>query len=69
MFIVSIIMSFRISKTISLISLGLLLLIALVWACMTLFRYILPKAGKLMLPYLLWLFFAAYLNLGAALLN
>ena len=47
----------------------LLLLIALVWACMTLFRYILPKAGKLMLPYLLWLFFAAYLNLGAALLN
>ena len=42
---------------------------ALVWACMTLFRYILPKAGKLMLPYLLWLFFAAYLNLGAALLN
>ena len=32
-------------------------------------EYILPKAGKLMLPYLLWLFFAAYLNLGAALLN
>lgn len=47
----------------------LLLLIGLVWACMTLFRYILPKAGKLMLPYLLWLFYAAYLNLGAALLN
>ena len=47
----------------------LLLLIVLVWASMTLFRYILPKAGKLMLPYLLWLFFAAYLNLGAALLN
>lgn len=47
----------------------LLLLNGLVWACMTLFRYILPKAGKLMLPYLLWLFYAAYLNLGAALLN
>ena len=47
----------------------LLLLIGLVWACMTLFRYILPRAGKLMLPYLLWLFYAAYLNLGAALLN
>ena len=47
----------------------LLLLIGLVWACMTLFRYIQPRAGKLMLPYLLWLFYAAYLNLGAALLN
>ena len=47
----------------------LLLLIGLVWACMTLFRYILPRAGKLMLPYLRWLFYAASLNLGAALLN
>ena len=47
----------------------LLLLIGLVWTCMTLFGCILSRAGKLMLPYLLWLFYAAYLNLGAALLN
>ena len=33
------------------------------------FRYIVPKAGSLLLPYLLWLLFAAYLNLGVCLLN
>ncbi len=47
----------------------LLLLCILVWACMVMFRYILPKAGNLLLPYLLWLLFAVYLNLGVCLLN
>lgn len=47
----------------------LLLLCALVWVCMVMFRYIVPRAGSLMLPYLLWLLFAAYLNLGVCLLN
>ena len=47
----------------------LLLLCVLAWACMVMFRYIVPKAGSLLLPYLLWLLFAAYLNLGVCLLN
>lgn len=47
----------------------LLLLCAMVWVCMVLFRYIVRRAGKLMLPYLLWLLFAAYLNLGVCILN
>lgn len=47
----------------------LLLLIAAVLLCFVLFRYIVRRAGDLLLPYLLWLFFAAYLNLGVALLN
>ena len=34
-----------------------------------LFWYISERAGKLMLPYLLWLSFALYLNLGIWLLN
>ena len=34
-----------------------------------LFWYISQRAGKLMLPYMLWLSFAAYLNLGIWLLN
>lgn len=49
--------------------LWLLLLIAAVLACRLLFRYIEKRAGDLLLPYLIWLFFAAYLNLGAAILN
>lgn len=34
-----------------------------------LFYYISPGAGKLMLPYMLWLSFAMYLNLGVWILN
>ncbi len=41
----------------------------LVLVCALLFHYISPRAGKLMLPYLIWLTFAAYLNLGVVLLN
>ncbi len=47
----------------------LVLLIAAVLLCRVLFRYIEKRAGDLLLPYLIWLFFAAYLNLGAAILN
>ena len=47
----------------------LLLLWALVAVCTLLFWYINKYAGKLMLPYLLWLTFAAYLNLGVWILN
>ncbi len=47
----------------------LLLLIAAVLLCRMLFRYIEKRAGDLLLPYLIWLFFAAYLNLGVAILN
>ena len=47
----------------------LLLLIAAVLACRLLFRYIDKRAGDLLLPYVIWLFFAAYLNLGVAILN
>lgn len=47
----------------------LLLLIAAVLLCRLLFRYIDKRAGDLLLPYLAWLFFAAYLNLGVSILN
>ena len=47
----------------------LLLLIAAVLLCRMLFRYIEKRAGDLLLPYLIWLFFAAYLNLGVTILN
>lgn len=47
----------------------LLLLIAAVWLCLLTFRYIRKSAGDLLTPYLIWLFFAAYLNLGVYLLN
>ena len=47
----------------------LLLLIAAVLLCRMLFRYIEKRAGDLLLPYLIWLFFAGYLNLGVAILN
>ena len=47
----------------------LLLLWALVGIAALLFGTITPRAGKLLLPYLAWLTFAAYLNLGVWLLN
>lgn len=47
----------------------LLLLIILVWFTKRAFERISPAAGWLMLPYLLWCCFAAYLNLGIYLLN
>ena len=47
----------------------LLLLLAAAWACALAFRYIRKSAGDLLTPYLIWLAFAAYLNLGVYLLN
>ena len=47
----------------------LLLLWVLATAAALLFGAIEPRAGKLLLPYLAWLTFAAYLNLGVWLLN
>ncbi|HIZ19493.1 MAG TPA: tryptophan-rich sensory protein [Firmicutes bacterium] len=47
----------------------LLLLIALVTLTLSGFRYISKPAFYLMLPYLLWTLYAAYLNLGFYLLN
>lgn len=47
----------------------LLLLWALVGIAALLFGAITSRAGKLLLPYLAWLTFAAYLNLGVWLLN
>ena len=49
--------------------LWLILLFALALVCALRFGYIDARAGKLMTPYLLWLFFATYLNLGVYLLN
>ena len=49
--------------------LWLLLLLGLVlWMTLT-FRKVDPLAAKLQIPYLLWLVFAAYLNLGVWWLN
>ena len=47
----------------------LLLLIVLVAVCALLFSCISRPAGRLLLPYLAWLIFAGYLNLGVYLLN
>ena len=47
----------------------LLLLIALVTLTMSGFRYISKPAFYLLVPYFLWVLFAAYLNLGFYLLN
>lgn len=47
----------------------LLLLLALVTATALSFKNIRPAAGALLIPYILWLCFAAYLNLGVYLLN
>jgi len=49
--------------------LWLLLLWGLVLRMILAFRTVDPLAAKLQLPYLLWLTFAAYLNLGVWLLN
>lgn len=47
----------------------LLLLWALVFSMILQFRNVDPTAAKLQIPYLLWLTFAAYLNLGVWYLN
>lgn len=47
----------------------LLLLLGLALVCCLLFWHIHRRAGALLLPYLLWLLFAAYLNLGLWLIN
>ena len=47
----------------------LLLLVVLVLITILLFWHISKTAGKLLLPYLLWLLFALYLNLGVWMLN
>nr|WP_207750520.1 TspO/MBR family protein [Anaerotignum lactatifermentans] len=47
----------------------LVLLFVLVAGMILSFRKVSPKAAALQLPYLLWLAFAGYLNLGVALLN
>lgn len=47
----------------------LLLLLLPVLATELLFKHISKTAGKLLLPYLLWLLFALYLNLGVWILN
>jgi len=47
----------------------LLLLIVLVIVMIVRFYKISPLAAYLQIPYLLWLFFAAYLNLGYVILN
>lgn len=49
--------------------LWLLLLLGLSAVCCLLFWHIDRRAGALLLPYLLWLFFAAYLNLSLWLIN
>lgn len=47
----------------------LVLLFGLVSLTATGFRYIHRTAGRLMIPYQLWLLFAGYLNIGVYLLN
>ena len=47
----------------------IILLIALIISMIRQFAAIRPLAGKLQLPYLYWLLFAAYLNLGVWYLN
>ena len=47
----------------------LLFLIALVLLMLVRFERCVPGAGKLQIPYLIWLCFAAYLNLATWLLN
>lgn len=46
----------------------LLLTVTVIWTAF-LFRRIRPAAGWLMVPYILWLLFASYLNIGVWLLN
>ena len=49
--------------------LWLVLLWLLILLTVTMFRYISGTAGRLLVPYLLWVSFAGYLNLGIYLLN
>ena len=49
--------------------LWILVLWLLIFVCTVLFYYIRNSAGKLMIPYILWVTFAVYLNLGIYLLN
>lgn len=49
--------------------LWILVLWLLIFICTVLFYYIRQSAGKLMIPYLIWVTFAAYLNLGIYILN
>lgn len=56
-------------QTYGLAFLWLLLLWALVLAMILEFRRVDPLAAKLQIPYLIWLTFAAYLNLGVWYLN
>ena len=53
--------------------LGAFLWLILLWISvlytLLLFRRISPASARLLLPYLLWITFAGYLNLGVALLN
>lgn len=49
--------------------LWLLLLLGMSLLCCLFFWHVDRRAGALLLPYLLWLFFAAYLNLGLWLVN
>lgn len=48
-----------------------IILILLILVTLTLLRFwqIRPLAGALLIPYLLWLLYATYLNIGVALLN
>lgn len=47
----------------------LLLLWALIWGILFLFGRIVPSTRWMLIPYLLWVIFAGYLNLGIWLLN
>ena len=47
----------------------IVLLLLLILACATTFWRVAPVAGALLLPYLLWVAYATYLNLGLWLLN
>jgi len=47
----------------------LLVLLALILLMIDAFKKVDPKAGKLQIPYALWVTFAGYLNLGVYLLN
>jgi len=47
----------------------ILTLLALIIAMIIIFRRIRPAAAYLNIPYLLWIVFASYLNIGILLLN
>jgi len=47
----------------------LVVLWLLIWAMIRVFRQVDPLAGMLQVPYLLWVAFAGYLNLGVWVLN